>query len=470
MTELFAPSSERAVLSACLNRLTEGVVGHVVRAGGADPVNLFADHRNRAIFSVLSDYVADGKQPTISSVVDAVEAMELSDFPDGVDSYIAMVQMTPPAPSIEALDSVINELIRFKGLRFQVREIEQVLADIQNKNVKAEPVGVAERLMDISQKTESSEGTPTFSNVSEAIFAAETPAWHISSGIKDLDYVLGGEGFESGCVTIVAARPKVGKTVFMNSMIHQVLKEGGVPLVLNYETKDIEFVSKIMAGHINQPDVGWSLIKKCLMRKEGVRYNRNQMGLIEDAKQWALEQNWRVSFDKTMGMPDIHALVSRARAENPENAKIVLLVDYLQLQVFDSMREREQISDLTRFYKRLAGEFDIPVICLSQLNRDASGDKPLVSHLRGSGSIEQDADTILLLDRPGQREVVGGDMKDYILTIDGTTTRMSDGKEFEVFIDGAVNRIADLDSDSARRFGSVRMPSVIGEELISGNE
>lgn len=146
-----------------------------------------------------------------------------------------------------------------------------------------------------------------------------------------------------------------------------------------------------------------------------------------------------MSFDKTMNMQDIHALIARARAENPEGAKIVLFVDYLQLQVQDSMHEREEITDLTRFYKRVAGEFDIPVVCLSQLNRGGDDGEPKPSHMRGSGSIEQDADTILLLDRPWNRDK--SELKGKVI-VDGTTTRLSSGEKFPVFSDGAVNRVA----------------------------
>ena len=274
--------------------------------------------------------------------------------------------------------------------------------------------------------------------------SSEQAAWTQTTGIKELDEVLGGSGFESGCLTVVGARPKVGKTVFMNSMVFATRKDGAYPIVLNYETKDIEFTAKMIARYIadrkdSDPDLHWGLIKRHLAKEE-VALTSKQIKLIEEGIDWAENEDWYVSFNKDDYMEEIEALVEQERARREEDAKIILFIDYLGLQVRDAFKEREEITQLTRFYKKLAGKYKISVVCLSQMNRGAD-DVNDVRALRSSGSIEQDADTIILLDRPNRRDP---QQPAYILEVGAGTTRLAEGNNFELFIDGGTNLITEM--------------------------
>lgn len=377
--------------------------------------------------------------------------MNYSSVYDGdVKSYIDEIYLTPPLSTLEQFNTTLEELDELRKIRKQVFNIEKIINHIKDdndNNYNKEDISsenIARDLQKIVETTDISIGAQTFGDVVKNILSSEQAAWTQTTGIKELDEVLGGSGFESGCLTVVGARPKVGKTVFMNSMVFATRKDGAYPIVLNYETKDIEFTAKMIARYIadrkdSDPDLHWGLIKRHLAKEE-VALTSKQIKLIEEGIDWAENEDWYVSFNKDDYMEEIEALVEQERARREEDAKIILFIDYLGLQVRDAFKEREEITQLTRFYKKLAGKYKISVVCLSQMNRGAD-DVNDVRALRSSGSIEQDADTIILLDRPNRRDP---QQPAYILEVGAGTTRLAEGNNFELFIDGGTNLITEM--------------------------
>ena len=438
------PNSELAVISSCLNKIDKGWISHVAIVGGENVEEIFFDKRNRAIFSTIRNIISQDKIPTIASVIDRLDDQYSSLFEDGSEEYIEHVRLTPMISDIDQLDSVIFELDQIRSMRNQIGGMEHLLSDIADDKVDPNPEDIATRLQEIVDNTNIRTNTQTFSEIVQEVIDSPRPMWAQTTGIPEIDDVLGGHGFESGCLTIIAARPKVGKTALMNTFIHNTVDGGAYPLVLNYETKKVEFVAKMIARYVADEDLGWPLVKGYLSKEEGLKYTATQERQIKDGLDWAMKQNWYVSFDKSMGMPEIQSLVIKTKAELPDNAKVVLFVDYLQLQVKSAHTEREEITQLTRFYKKMAGELDISVVCLSQLNREGKNDRPSVHHLRGSGSIEQDADTIVLLDSPRRTDP---EAPKYILNVYAGTTRLSAGDDFDLFIDGSTNLVTTMPDD-----------------------
>lgn len=437
-------SSEQAILSTCINNLDKGWIGHTSREGGTHPETLFNDEKNSAVFSVLHNLVAEGKNVAIPVVIDTLDTKYPSLFPDGSKKYIRSIQLVPGISNLNTFNDVLEGLIRSRSLRKQRKEIELVFSDINDPSIDTVPADVAERLKEIISDTEVSSDAQTFGEVTSEILNSPRPMWTQPTGIEELDNALGGKGFESGTLTVVAARPKVGKTVFMNDMIYRTLREGNYPLVFNYETKKIEFLAKMISRHIGDSSIGWGKIKAFISKDEEIIVSSSEANKIKEGIQWAENQGWYVIFDKTTSMPDMEGLIMRAKADAPEGANIVVFVDYLQLQITDSSKTVEQISDLTRFYKLVSGTYDVAVVLLSQLNRGPESDKPKIYHLRGSGSIEQDADVVLLLDTPYRRKE---STDPHVLEIDAGTSRLAQGGEFQLFIDGACQFIDERDED-----------------------
>lgn len=440
-------STEKAVLATVINNITLGWFGHVTRIAGRDSAGIFADHKNRAVFQALEDVYDSNPHPSVAAVIDRI-ATRYSGVIDNPEGFIASLQVHPSLTSVDQITSSVGELVSLREMRNQVTGMERIIQDVAEKDVTPTPNDIATRMQKVIDSTNVETSAETFSDIAEDVLNSPRPMWNVKTGVTVIDKALGGNGLESGCFTIAAARPKVGKTILMNSLIYSVLENGGIPLVLNLETKKIEFFAKMVARRIEDEEVGWGKIKSYITQEE-MEYplTLEQEKKIQEGFEWAKEQEWLVSFDKNMTTQDIQAFVMKAKALYPHDAKIVLFVDYIQLQVQNSMREREEIANLSRFYKKLAGIMDISVFSLAQLNREAGDSKPKIHQLRGSGALEQDADTILLLDRPYMRaedKTNTNEHPPFALNIDASTSRLSEGGEDACFIDGASQFVIDM--------------------------
>lgn len=471
-------STERAILSSCLNNLDKGWHGHVSRVGGNNPETLFEDPKNQATFKIIDDIFTRGLNPTIPVIADELSKKYDALFETDPEEFLMDVSLSIGMRNLDQLDSGLGSLKKARENRRLLKAIQLVSEDMQNVDINVEPEDVVERLNEIVQETETSTSVERFKDVAADVFSSSTPMWSQSTGIKKLDEVLGGGGFESGTLNVIAARPKVGKTIFFNDMIVRIVQDGNVPIVMNLETQKVEFIAKTIAraivddtipleiedGEINT-GISWGKIKAYLNGKE-VPLKKTEIDAIERGKEWALDQDWRVAFDSVMSMQDIQALVAQEKADRPEDTKIVLLVDYLQIQVQDKLHTREELEALTRFYKRLAIHFNIPVILLSQIGRVGEEGKPSAHQTKGSGSIEQDADVVLVLDRPLARHEENP--VDCIMQINGTVSRLAPGDEFNVFVDSGRQLLHELtpEQEAALTGGFDDYLSDDGKELI----
>lgn len=443
-------STEKSVLSTCLNNLDKSWISHIARLGGNNPETLFGSPRNSAIFKVMHSIASSNKSPSMALVEDILNqkySQLFEDFENGSYDYLSEI-ILEPSLDFDMMDTALNDLKESRQQRRIQRDIETLNKDIESDDVDVTSEDIAQRLKDIIDNTEISQDLQTFAEMTQEILDAPAPMWTQSTRIPDLDAVLGGDGFESGTLTVVAARPKVGKTVFMNSMIYTTLESGNYPLVFNYETKKVEFLAKMISRHIQDENLGWGKIKAHISKKEETRLTIEQKKSIDQGLEWALTQEWYPIFDKTTSMQEMESIVTRVKSEIPEDVNVVVFVDYLQLMVTDNNNAVAQISDLTRFFKLLATTYDVAVVLLSQLNRTAGDEKPRVWQMRGSGSIEQDADVILLLDSPARRQTESTgeeDSKHNLLEIDAGTSRLATGGDVELFIDGGIQFVDSYD-------------------------
>lgn len=213
----------------------------------------------------------------------------------------------------------------------------------------------------------------------------------IPSGYIDLDAKI--TGFRPGALTIIAARPAMGKTAFgLNIMINVALYQDIPVAFFSLEMTKEELVNRIYSsvGSING-----NAIRQQKMTDE--EWNR-LFDVVE------CYRKAKIFIDETPAL-DISTLKERARRLHRQYDIKMIIVDYLQLMRSSNKRafNREQeVADISRGLKGIAKELNIPVIALSQLNRalDSRSDKrPILSDLRESGSIEQDADNILFIHR-----------------------------------------------------------------------
>jgi replicative DNA helicase len=214
----------------------------------------------------------------------------------------------------------------------------------------------------------------------------------LPTGFVDLDKYTA--GFHPGDMVIVAGRPSMGKTSFaLNVAQHVALDEKRPVAIFSLEMSKELLVQRLLCS---EAQVDAQKVRKGFTSAKDIERLTNAAGLLSEAQ---------VFIDDT---PAITTLDIRARARRlkVERDISMIVVDYLQLaRTSDRVENRQQeISSISRSMKALAKELSLPVIALSQLSRAVEargGDKrPMLSDLRESGAIEQDADLVLFLYRP----------------------------------------------------------------------
>ena len=235
------------------------------------------------------------------------------------------------------------------------------------------------------------------------------PEQGVKTGIADLDRPL--MALRSGGLYILAARPGVGKTSLALKIAANIVGHPEHP-------KRTLFVSL----EVDRTD----LIKKLLAAESGVEFRRFETGEI-DTEHWSLIKDqadrlrtWPLDLldISDLTVQGLRAVVKRRMLETPDLGLVVL--DYLQLLSGSrpDHSEQEKISEITRVLKVLARDLKIPVMALSQMNRESekgggmgapAGREPRLSDLRGSGTIEQDADAVIFIHRIDSSGDLGGD-------------------------------------------------------------
>lgn len=241
---------------------------------------------------------------------------------------------------------------------------------------------------------------------------------------RSLDKGIG--GFAPGRVYVVAARPAVGKSVVAAQMATALAAHGAVAFS-SLEMSASELVQRFISERVE-------VSARNLQRN---RLTDRDIGRIANSRDALMSLNIAIDDRTNITPADVRAFV-RDLGRRQKVAGVV--VDYLQLMSSKSRADRtQQVAEFSRQMKIIAKEFEIPVIVLSQLNRDSEkrlDKRPIVADLRESGAIEQDADVIMLLRREGEQpneqliidvaKQRGGETGDVVLDWQGYFSRAVD--------------------------------------------
>lgn len=212
----------------------------------------------------------------------------------------------------------------------------------------------------------------------------------IPTGLNKLDRVLG--RLQAGQMIVIAARAAMGKTAFALNLLYTSASSGFASSFLSLEMDEKELTNRLFLRECSQirPDI----LKNTLAIDNEIKEINIAAGRIERLP---------ITFIKNTSVT-INSLKSRCRTLKKRKGLDLLIIDYLQLMNGEKATNREQeVAKISRELKKMAMELNIPVVVLSQLSREVEKrevKKPQLSDLRESGAIEQDADLVLLLNRP----------------------------------------------------------------------
>lgn len=277
-----------------------------------------------------------------------------------------------------------------------IMEAERILFEIAQTNMKKDYTSI-KTLVGMSTKTmmKNSENKGEVSGISTGYYRLD----HLTSGWQNSDLV------------IIAGRPAMGKTAFALSLAKNIAADQNIPMAFFSLEMSGEQLSNRLISNVCEIE-GRKILSGQLDRVEWDRFDRRISSLAEAP----------LFIDDTPGI-SIFELKTKAHRLVRERGVRLIMIDYLQLMNANGERfnsRQEEVAKISKSLKELAKDLNIPVIALSQLNRGvegrdgAEGKRPLLSDLRESGAIEQDADLVMFVHRPEYYHIYqGSNGEDY---------------------------------------------------------
>ena len=361
---------------------------------------LFANVENLKIFKVLEDFHKSQKNVSIDTIKNYIPDIQTKTHKD-LSSHIDQI--------VFSKDIFSNYLETLQDLHLR-RELFKITQNKNNESTTFETTStikdifldLEKKIFDLTNLKKDNYEFRNFSSVTKASLQLVEKAFKkkgkysgIVSGFGDLDGMLG--GLQNSDLIILAGRPSMGKTALATNIAFNASK---------YFSQEEDKSSVVMFSlEMSAEQIGLRILaEQSRIPSDKLRkgeLNENDSSKLQNTYQEI--NNLKFFFDDSPNLTVSELRSKLRRYKNNYNIKLVL-IDYLQLIKPESNRDNRvnELSEITRNLKQLAKEFDLPVIALSQLSRQVENrddKRPLLSDLRESGSIEQDADVVMFIYR-----------------------------------------------------------------------
>ncbi len=364
--------------------------------------NDFYRQDHQLIYQHISRLIEQNKPADVITVAESLENAAQLQHAGGLAYIGAIAQNTPSAANIRRYAEIVRE-------RSIMRKLAQVSTQITDSTYN--PAGrsasdlldeAESRIFEIAEQ--SAHGKQGFVDIQpllkqvveriEILYNRSNPSdiTGVPSGFNDLDQKT--SGFQPGDLIIVAGRPSMGKTAFALNIGEHVALETGKPVaVFSMEMGGVQLAMR-MLGSIGRLDQ--HKMRTGQLNDDDWPRLTHALGKLNDAP---------IFIDESAGLNSLELRARARRLYRQHEGLGLIIIDYLQLMSATSPGSENraaEISEISRSLKALAKELQVPVIALSQLNRGLEqrpNKRPIMSDLRESGAIEQDADVILFIYR-----------------------------------------------------------------------
>lgn len=361
----------------------------------------FYRHEHRLIWHHISRLITLSRPADVITVNESLVSAGKADGAGGLPYLNSLAHNTPSAANIRRYAEIVRERSMLRKLVAVADEIAATAFNPQGKEARQLLDEAESRVFKIAQEgARSTQGfqeiQPLLAQVVERIDElyhreGDSEVTGIPTGFIDLDRMT--SGMQSGDLVIVAGRPSMGKTSFAMNLGEHVAIEQGLPVaVFSMEMGAVQLAMR-MIGSVGMLDQHRMRTGK--LRADDWPKLTHAVQRMQDAQLY---------IDETPGLTAVE-LRARARRLARQCGRLgLIIIDYIQLMSASGAGENRatEISEISRSLKGLAKELDCPLIALSQLNRSLEqrpNKRPIMSDLRESGAIEQDADVILFIYR-----------------------------------------------------------------------
>ncbi|MFC7686247.1 replicative DNA helicase [Ureibacillus sp. GCM10028918] len=376
-TELSIDLLEKSLLGTMLKE------NYLILDAGIQP-SLFQSQIHRSIYLAMQHLARNNQPVDYITILTMVEPSEV-----GGANYLAGLQTFGDGEKFEAYVGIAKT-------EWREKQKQHILNQATSQNWTIEKI---QKELDALQTDTLSVETDVKNDL---VKMAERP-YHpieeekiVPTDLKELEKLI--VGFRQGELTIIAGRPSMGKTDVMNYFALTAGLAGYLPIIFSLEMNKAMLLDRLIAAS--------GRISRLKMRDPFQYFSEKQREQWIPVLTELSKANLQIDDRAGLSVSQMRAQVRRLIKTNPEQKPIVF-IDYLQIIYSNMARGSNQttiIGQISWELKQMAKEFDCPVVCLSQLNRSVEcrqNKRPVMSDLRDSGNIEQDADVIILLYRDG---------------------------------------------------------------------
>lgn len=391
-----SPEAERSVVGSMLR--DNGVIGDVIQI--VRPENFYTDAHQK-IYQAITALYDKGHPVDLVVLVDKLK--ELKQIEDiGGYAYLAVLwDAAPTAANAEYYARIVRDKAIVRSLIHSCNEIQrdsyeqampadELLESAERKILDIAQMGITGQTYTLKQALDEA-----YDRIDTRHQQDQTSISGLPTGFVDLDEKTA--GLQNSELVIIAARPSHGKTAFALNIARHIAVDDARPVFfVSLEQSRIELAERLLCC---QARVDSHKLRKGHLASDDMQKLIEAGGVLRDAK---------LFIDDTPNQGMLRIAANARRLKLRHGIKLVM-IDYLQLIEPDNRRDsrQEQVANISRRLKFLARELSIPVVALAQVNRsseDRQDHTPRLADLRESGSIEQDADTVMLLHRPEMYE------------------------------------------------------------------
>ncbi len=382
--------AEKSVLGAAM--LSKDALADVIDVVRAED---FYHAAHKEIFKTMLDLFRDNVSVDIVTVCEELKKRKALEIVGG-RAYVA--SLSSEAPSTANAAEYAKIVAEKASMRLLIKTAEDIKEKGYEESLEAsEILNYAERnIYDIAQRRQNNDYAPirevltTNIEMLDKAIATQGQVIGLTTGFHELDKLT--SGLHKSDLVIVAARPAMGKTAFVLNIAQNAAKKAGASVLIF----SLEMAKEQLSQRLLSMEARVEMEKLKTGTIERTDWERIHLALD------ALSET-KIHIDDTPGI-SILDMKNKCRRLKAEKGLDLIIVDYLQLMNVEGRSESRQneISTLSRYLKLLAREMDCPVIVLSQLSRapeQRPNKRPILSDLRESGSIEQDADMVMFLYR-----------------------------------------------------------------------
>ena len=356
----------------------------------------FYREAHRIVYEAMAELQNNDEAVDLVTLTEQLRKLEKLDKIGGISFVTQLANAVPTAANVTyyakivkekaELRNLINAATEIAGAAYEdVENVETIMDEAEKKILavaSSQNGGAFEPMKSIVMRT--------FERIN-VLYESKGGLTGISSGFKDLDTLTA--GLQKSDLILVAARPSMGKTAFTLNIASYVGLHGSRVAFFSLEMSKEQLMQRMLCS-----EGGIDASRLRTGQLDETEWNR----LVETADKLSRAP---VFIDDTAGIT-VMELRSKARRLKAEHGLDLIIIDYLQLMQGRPSKNgdnrQQEISEISRSLKALARELDVPVIALSQLSRSVESrqvKKPMLSDLRESGSLEQDADIVMFLYR-----------------------------------------------------------------------